>query len=126
LIIPSQQYNTRWGPVQPHGWGAHWPEGRHARALSPPPPRAPLAAATHTPKHTPLHTKPAQLEQELARLQLRVERCTADGNCFFRALCRQLDGDEGGHAALRGRVVDFVLEHADDFAPFVEDDEALV
>lgn len=34
-----------------------------------------------------------------------------------------LQGDEGNHLDLRQRVVDFIEQHPDDFAPYMEDDE---
>lgn len=63
------------------------------------------------------------LEAELAAVGLRVKDITGDGNCFFRALGDQLQGDENLHVSLRQRVLDFIEQHEEDFAPFVEDDE---
>ncbi|EFJ40092.1 hypothetical protein VOLCADRAFT_100184, partial [Volvox carteri f. nagariensis] len=63
------------------------------------------------------------LGTELAALGLRIKEITGDGNCFFRALGDQLQGDERQHVQLRQRVVSYMLDHQDDFAPFVEDDE---
>ncbi|PNH06783.1 OTU domain-containing protein 3 [Tetrabaena socialis] len=45
-------------------------------------------------------------------------------NCFFRALGDQLQGSEAVHVALRQRVVSYMAEREDEFAPFVEDDES--
>ncbi|KAG2496057.1 hypothetical protein HYH03_005976 [Edaphochlamys debaryana] len=64
------------------------------------------------------------LASELAALGLRIKDITGDGNCFFRALGDQLHGDEGVHPQLRHRVVSYMVEHEEDFAPFVEDDES--
>jgi hypothetical protein len=36
-----------------------------------------------------------------------------------------MQGNEGMHVELRGRVVDYIREHRDEFAPFVEDDESI-
>lgn len=33
-------------------------------------------------------------------------------------------GEAGDHLALRGRIVSFMRQHPDDFAPFIEEDEA--
>jgi hypothetical protein len=41
----------------------------------------------------------------------------------WRYHCMQ--GNEGMHVELRGRVVDYIREHRDEFAPFVEDDESI-
>jgi len=48
----------------------------------------------------------------------------ADGNCFFRAACDQLDGPGGDHAALRAQLVAHMQLESDSYAPFVEDDES--
>ncbi|KXZ46175.1 hypothetical protein GPECTOR_46g244 [Gonium pectorale] len=64
------------------------------------------------------------LEAELASLGLRIKEIVGDGNCFFRALSDQLQGDEKSHGQLRARVVGYIGEHQDDFAPFIEDDES--
>eukprot|EP00775_Hariotina_reticulata_P002160 gene2160-2478_t len=64
------------------------------------------------------------LDRELALIGLRVKNITADGNCFFRALSDQLQGDESGYSSLRGRVVALMKEREEDFAPFVEDDQS--
>eukprot|EP00882_Tetradesmus_deserticola_P033078 GHRQ01037752.1.p1 GENE.GHRQ01037752.1~~GHRQ01037752.1.p1 ORF type:complete len:203 (+),score=83.91 GHRQ01037752.1:319-927(+) len=64
------------------------------------------------------------LDRELALLGLRVKQITADGNCFFRALSDQLEGNEHQHSALRARVVGLMQAHEDDYAPFVEDDQS--
>jgi OTU domain-containing protein 3 len=33
-----------------------------------------------------------------------------------------MEGEDGDHVVYRGRVVDYIAAHEDDFAPFVEDD----
>jgi OTU domain-containing protein 3 len=33
-----------------------------------------------------------------------------------------MEGEDGDHMEYRGRVVDYIAAHEDDFAPFVEDD----
>ena len=34
-----------------------------------------------------------------------------------------VQGEAGDHFALRGKVVTFMRQHADDFSPFIEEDE---
>ncbi|KAK9831129.1 hypothetical protein WJX74_004441 [Apatococcus lobatus] len=63
------------------------------------------------------------LGDQLSAAGLRIKTVTADGNCFFRAVADQLQGESGDHFALRGRVVSFMRQHFDDFAPFIEEDE---
>lgn len=64
----------------------------------------------------------ANLNQQLGLLDLKVVPVTADGNCFFRAVAEQLEGDEEQHSKYRKMVVDYLEEHREDFEPFVEDD----
>ncbi|KAJ1449439.1 hypothetical protein M885DRAFT_572743, partial [Pelagophyceae sp. CCMP2097] len=54
---------------------------------------------------------------------LRVLVVDADGNCLFRALSDQLQGDEGGHARVRRDVLDHEEAEEALFRHFVEDDE---
>lgn len=44
---------------------------------------------------------------------------TRDGNCLFRALSDQLDGNEGNHALYRQQVCDYMRKNRADFEPFV-------
>ena len=48
---------------------------------------------------------------------------SSDGNCLFRAFADQLHGCPHEHPSLRTLAVDFMAQHPDDFAPFMEDDE---
>ena len=43
-------------------------------------------------------------------------------NCLFRALADQLEGDMAEHSKHRQETVRFMVDHRDDFEPFVEDD----
>ncbi|KAL4448444.1 hypothetical protein ABPG75_005663 [Micractinium tetrahymenae] len=63
------------------------------------------------------------LERELAPLGLRIKTIEADGNCFFRSVADQLEGDGGDHLALRCRIVDFIRNREEDYRFFIEDDE---
>ncbi|KIZ06508.1 OTU domain-containing protein 3 [Monoraphidium neglectum] len=63
------------------------------------------------------------LERELAAVGLRVAKITADGNCLFRAVGDQTEGDEGRHTDLRQRACDLMVERREEFEPFVEDDQ---
>lgn len=64
----------------------------------------------------------ANLNQQLGLLGLKVVPVTADGNCFFRAVAEQLEGNEEQHSKYRQMVVDYLQEHREDFEPFVEDE----
>lgn len=49
----------------------------------------------------------------------------ADGNCLFRSIADQLDGNEKLHMKYRQEAVKFIESHKEDFAPFIEDDETI-
>ncbi|KAI4327428.1 hypothetical protein L6164_019891 [Bauhinia variegata] len=64
----------------------------------------------------------SQLRAQLDALGLRFVEVTADGNCFFRALADQLEGNEEEHQKYRSMVVQHILDNRDTFEPFIEDD----
>ncbi|KAJ1960003.1 2-oxoglutarate dehydrogenase E1 component [Dispira parvispora] len=47
-----------------------------------------------------------------------------DGNCLFRALADQHQGNQETHAEYRQKICDYIANHRDDFEPFIEFDEA--
>ena len=51
-----------------------------------------------------------------------MQEVRADGNCLFRAIADQLDGDQNNHDTYRQAIVEYIIKCKDDFAPFVEDD----
>ncbi|XP_030975072.1 OVARIAN TUMOR DOMAIN-containing deubiquitinating enzyme 7 isoform X1 [Quercus lobata] len=80
------------------------------------------------PKKQPLvkkQGKPTDLSQfraQLDALGLKIVHVTADGNCFFRALADQLEGNEEEHKKYRGMVVEYIMKNREMFEPFIEDD----
>lgn len=64
----------------------------------------------------------AGLNSQLGTLGLALRQVEGDGNCLFRALGDQEDGEQEGHARHRAEVVQYMRDHRDDFEPFVEDD----
>ncbi|KAL2333521.1 hypothetical protein Fmac_014734 [Flemingia macrophylla] len=69
--------------------------------------------------------KPAdssQFRTQLDALGLRIVEVTADGNCFFRALADQLEGNEEEHRKYRSMVVKHILDNREMFEPFIEDE----
>lgn len=64
----------------------------------------------------------AEFRSQLDALGLKLIQVTADGNCFFRALADQLEGNEEEHNKYRDMVVQYILNHREDFEPFIEDD----
>ncbi|XP_029290794.1 OTU domain-containing protein 3 isoform X1 [Cottoperca gobio] len=59
---------------------------------------------------------------QLQALGLRLREVPGDGNCLFRALGDQLEGQSRGHLRLRQETVQYMMSHRQDFEPFVEDD----
>jgi hypothetical protein len=57
----------------------------------------------------------------LGRQGLCVRDVASDGSCMFRAVSDQLYGDEDHHMEIRRRCVKYMVDHRDDFAPFVDD-----
>ncbi|KAL6551736.1 hypothetical protein OROGR_007890 [Orobanche gracilis] len=64
----------------------------------------------------------AELRAQLDTLGLKIIQVTADGNCFFRALADQLEGDEDEHGKYRSLAVQFIKNNREMFEPFVEDE----
>ncbi|XP_065174771.1 uncharacterized protein LOC135804746 [Sycon ciliatum] len=59
---------------------------------------------------------------QLQAIGLKIKDVPGDGNCLFRALADQLDGDMARHGQHRQETVQYMIEHRPDFEPFVEDD----
>uniref|UniRef100_A0A7N0ZZU6 OTU domain-containing protein n=1 Tax=Kalanchoe fedtschenkoi TaxID=63787 RepID=A0A7N0ZZU6_KALFE len=59
---------------------------------------------------------------QLDALGLKIIEVTADGNCFFRALADQLEGDEEEHQKYRDMVVKYIEKNREMFEPFIEDE----
>eukprot|EP00250_Pteridium_aquilinum_P007662 c17334_g1_i3 orf=599-1660(-) len=71
------------------------------------------------------HSKPKdgkEFNAQLGALGLRIVHITADGNCLFRAVADQLEGNEEEHLKYRKMVVDYIQAHREEFEPFLEDD----
>ncbi|KAG6622967.1 OTU domain-containing protein 3 [Phytophthora cinnamomi] len=63
------------------------------------------------------------MRRQLADVGCKLHEVEADGNCLFRALGDQLYGDQHRHEEIRGKIVDYLEQHRDDFEPFMEDEE---
>ncbi|KAK9678517.1 hypothetical protein RND81_11G217000 [Saponaria officinalis] len=71
------------------------------------------------------HGKQASISEfrsQLDVLGLKIIQVTADGNCFFRALADQLEGNEELHEKYRNMVVQYIMKNRELFEPFIEDD----
>ncbi|KAM0948505.1 putative ubiquitinyl hydrolase 1 [Dioscorea sansibarensis] len=62
-----------------------------------------------------------QFRPQLDALGVKIVQITKDGNCFFRALADQLEGNEEQHAKYRHMVVQYILNHREEFEPFIAD-----
>ncbi|XP_073310517.1 OVARIAN TUMOR DOMAIN-containing deubiquitinating enzyme 7-like isoform X1 [Primulina huaijiensis] len=67
-------------------------------------------------------TDVSELRAELDVLGLKIILVTPDGNCFFRALADQLEGNEDKHEKYRNMVVRFIKNNREMFEPFLEDE----
>ena len=65
----------------------------------------------------------AQFEAALEELGVRVVGVAGDGNCMFRSIADQIEGNANSHRRYRAAVVDFIRRHREEFEPFMEDDE---
>ncbi|KAI4385131.1 hypothetical protein MLD38_003190 [Melastoma candidum] len=63
-----------------------------------------------------------QFRSQLDALGLKIVQVTADGNCFFRALADQLEGNEDEHSKYRSMVVQYIQRNREMFEPFIEDE----
>ncbi|OIV93868.1 hypothetical protein TanjilG_05571 [Lupinus angustifolius] len=83
---------------------------------------------SHKKQQQPQNKKPgkqddaSQFWTQLDALGLRTVHVTADGNCFFRALADQLEGNEEEHRKYRSMVVKHILNNREMFEPFIEDE----
>lgn len=71
------------------------------------------------------HAKPKdgkELSAQLGALGLKIVHITADGNCLFRAVADQLEGNEEEHPKYRKMVVDYIEAHREEYEPFLEDE----
>ncbi|KAL6651832.1 hypothetical protein ACP70R_010757 [Stipagrostis hirtigluma subsp. patula] len=63
-----------------------------------------------------------EFRAQLDSLGLKIVEVTADGNCFFRSMGDQLEGNEEEHMKYREMVVDYIVKHREEFEPFIEDE----
>ncbi|KAF6143966.1 hypothetical protein GIB67_017574 [Kingdonia uniflora] len=63
----------------------------------------------------------AEIRSQVDALGLKIVELTADGNCFFRGLADQLEGNEEEHGKYRSMVANYIVKHREQFEPFIED-----
>ena len=52
-----------------------------------------------------------EFDKELAPLQIRLQDVAGDGNCLFRALADQVDGNESTHIFMREEACKYILKN---------------
>lgn len=63
----------------------------------------------------------ASFSNQLEALGLKIKDIPGDGNCLFRALGDQIEGEHTSHARHRRETVRYMRDHRSDFEPFMED-----
>ena len=63
-----------------------------------------------------------KFREELIQYGLRILEMGADGNCLFRSISDQLEGNQANYRKYRQDAMEYMLQNKDDFAPFIEDD----
>lgn len=64
-----------------------------------------------------------ELSNILSQLGMTILHVSGDGNCMFRSIADQLTGDDENYEVFRVKILDYIVEHKDYFALFMEDDE---
>jgi len=66
-----------------------------------------------------------KFKRQLSPLCLKVVEIEGDGNCLFRAIADQLEGDEKKHFEYRAAAVRYIKDNKDMYVPFLDEDETL-
>lgn len=66
----------------------------------------------------------ALFDAQLEEIGLRIIDIQGDGNCMFRSISDQIEGDSNRHRHYRDIIMGFIRDHREDFEPFIEDDES--
>jgi OTU domain-containing protein 3 len=64
-----------------------------------------------------------EFKKELKSLGYYIKEVEGDGNCLFRSVCEQLEGNEDNHKKYREICIEYMKSHKEDFEPFIEDDQ---
>ena len=64
-----------------------------------------------------------KFKKQLETLGYFIREVGGDGNCLFRSVSEQVEGNEHNFQEYREKCVNYIKENKDDFAPFIEDDE---
>ena len=61
----------------------------------------------------------------MASYGLRLKEVSPDGNCLFRSIADQVEGNEKLHRKYRCDAIEYMEANQEDFIPFMEDDEKI-
>ena len=64
-----------------------------------------------------------EFEAQIEGAHLRLVPMLADGNCFFRALADQIEGEQNQHLKYRSMVVNYMMDHRSHFEPFYSEED---
>jgi len=65
-----------------------------------------------------------KFKKSLENLGYFIREVGGDGNCLFRAISEQVEGNEDHYKEYREKCINYMIDHKDEFAPFIEDDES--
>lgn len=94
------------------------PSPVHSLPPPPPPPVPKVASDPSSSLDDGWEREYVKLDTSLRERGLRIEKVDADGSCLFSSFAFHLPGSTS--ESLRNEAVDFMLSHADDFAPFID------
>ena len=66
-----------------------------------------------------------KFKKHLETLGYFIREVGGDGNCLFRSVAEQIEGNENNYKEYREKCINYMEEHKDVFAPFIEDDVPL-
>jgi OTU-like cysteine protease. len=64
-----------------------------------------------------------EFQEKLKAKGIYMRDVDGDGNCLFRSIADQLEGDEENHAKYREMAVEYIKKNKEHFAPFISEDE---
>lgn len=67
----------------------------------------------------------AKFEVQLKKLDMRIKEVSGDGNCLFRSICDQFEGNEANHEHYRNLACEYIEENSDFLKFFMEDDKPI-
>ena len=65
-----------------------------------------------------------RFEEQLNQKGCWIKVINGDGNCLFRSLADQLEGNQALHLSFRSEIVNFMNINKEYFEPYIEDDES--